>query len=123
VRRILLPGPAHVWTSVHRDARVPAKRRPSLLGVDFVGAAGLAGRKGTEKRGSVLGAFNLSGAIGILLITWTGGWLFDAIDPRALFVVVGTINVLLFFGSPYASSKAPQRSLASTAGLEGAADG
>jgi MFS family permease len=99
-----------------------------LLGIGqisvFLAAQSLIGQAApTEKRGSVLGAFNLSGAIGILLITWTGGWLFDTIDPRAPFVVVGTINVLLFFGSLYVRSKAPQRAVASTAGVEGTAGG
>jgi hypothetical protein len=49
----------------------------------------------------VLGAFNISGAIGILIITAVGGRLFDAVDPRAPFVVVGSINVLLVFASLY----------------------
>ncbi|MCG6940223.1 MAG: MFS transporter [Thiohalocapsa sp.] len=85
-----------------------------LLGIGqisvFLAAQSLIGQAApTEKRGSVLGAFNVSGAIGILLITWSGGWLFDAIDPRAPFVVVGIINVLLFFASLYVRLKtAPQ---------------
>ena len=77
-----------------------------LLGIGqisvFLAAQSLIGQAApTEKRGSVLGAFNVSGAIGILLITWSGGWLFDTIDPRAPFVVVGVINVLLFAASIY----------------------
>jgi MFS family permease len=100
-----------------------------LLGIGqisvFLAAQSLIGQAApTAKRGSVLGAFNVSGAIDILLITWTGGWLFDAIDARAPFVVVvGTINVLLFFGSLYARSKAPQQALASTAGASSAGSG
>jgi hypothetical protein len=43
----------------------------------------------------------VAGAIGILLITPVGGYLFDRIDPRAPFVVVGVINVLLVFASIY----------------------
>jgi MFS family permease len=69
-----------------------------------------------NKRGSVLGAFNISGAIGILLITAVGGRLFDAIDPRAPFVVVGSINVLLFFASLYVRLKAAPTPLAATTG-------
>lgn len=73
-----------------------------LLGIGqisvFLGGQSLIGQEAPrEKRGSVLGAFNISGAIGILLITLAGGYLFDAIDPRAPFVVVGVINILLFF--------------------------
>jgi MFS family permease len=82
-----------------------------LLGIGqisvFLGAQSLIGQEAPHnKRGSVLGAFNISGAVGILLITSTGGRLFDAIDPRAPFVVVGVINVLLFFASLYVRLKA-----------------
>ncbi len=77
-----------------------------LLGIGqvsvFLSAQSLIGQEApAHKRGSVLGAFNLSGAVGILLITWIGGYLFDAIHPRAPFVVVGTINILLLFASLY----------------------
>lgn len=73
-----------------------------LLGIGqisvFLGGQSLIGQEApAESRGSVLGAFNISGAIGILLITLVGGHLFDAINPRAPFVVVGAINILLFF--------------------------
>jgi len=73
-----------------------------LLGIGqisvFLGGQSLIGQEAPrEKRGSVMAAFNISGAIGILLITLAGGHLFDAIDPRAPFVVVGAINILLFF--------------------------
>jgi hypothetical protein len=57
----------------------------------------------------VLGAFNISGAFGILIITAVGGRLFDAVDPRAPFVVVGGINMLLFFASLYVRLKAAPR--------------
>lgn len=85
-----------------------------LLGIGqvsvFLSAQSLIGQEApADKRGSVLGAFNISGAIGILLITAIGGRLFDAIDPRAPFVVVGTINVLLFFASLYVRLRAAPR--------------
>jgi len=77
-----------------------------LLGVGqisvFLAAQSLIGQEApVDRRGAVLGAFNVAGAIGILLIVLTGGPLFDAIDPRAPFVVVGAVNVLLFFASLY----------------------
>jgi len=77
-----------------------------LLGIGqisvFLAAQSLIGQEApANKRGSVLGAFNISGALGILLITGVGGRLFDAIDPRAPFVVVGAINVLLVVASLY----------------------
>jgi len=95
-----------------------------LLGIGqisvFLSAQSLIGQEApASKRGSVLGAFNVSGAIGILLITSTGGQLFDAIDPRAPFVVVGTINVLLFFASVYVRMTAPLRPVPKTASAQG----
>jgi MFS family permease len=83
-----------------------------LLGIGqisvFLAAQSLIGQEApVAKRGSVLGAFNIAGAIGILLITTSGGRLFDGIDPRAPFVVVGTINVLLLAASLYVRLRAP----------------
>lgn len=83
-----------------------------LLGIGqisvYLGGQSLIGQEApVSERGSVLGAFNVAGAIGILLITPIGGHLFDRIDPRAPFVVVGTINVLLVFASLYVRLRAP----------------
>ncbi|WP_373507349.1 MFS transporter [Thiocapsa sp.] len=77
-----------------------------LLGIGqisvFLGGQSLIGQEAPAgQRGSVLGAFNVAGAIGILLITPVGGYLFDRLDPRAPFVVVGVINVMLVFASLY----------------------
>jgi MFS family permease len=84
-----------------------------LLGIGqisvFLSGQSLIGQEApTAKRGAVLGAFNVSGAIGILLITLAGGQLFDRIDPRAPFVVVGIINVLLLFASLYVRLLTPR---------------
>ncbi|KAA6185848.1 MFS transporter [Thiohalocapsa marina] len=81
-----------------------------LLGIGqisvFLAAQSLIGQEApANKRGSVIAAFNISGALGILLITSSGGRLFDAIDPRAPFVVVGSINILLFLASVYVRLK------------------
>jgi len=43
----------------------------------------------------VIGAFNISGAIGILLITSAGGRLFDGMSPKAPFLIVGAINLVV----------------------------
>lgn len=76
----------------------------------FLAAQSLIGQEAPRnQRGSVLGAFNISGAFGILIITAVGGRLFDAVDPRAPFVVVGSINMLLFFASLYVRLKAAPR--------------
>jgi len=74
----------------------------------YLGAQSLIGQEApTRQRGSVIGAFNVSGAIGILVVTSIGGRLFDFVDPRAPFMVVGAINVLLFLASVYVRVKAP----------------
>lgn len=83
-----------------------------LLGIGqisvYLGAQSLIGQEApTRKRGSIIGAFNVSGAIGILLITSSGGRLFDQVDPRAPFVVVGAFNVLLLLASVYVRLQGP----------------
>jgi MFS family permease len=83
-----------------------------LLGIGqisvYLGGQSLIGQEAPKReRGSVIGAFNVSGAIGILLITSSGGRLFDHVDPRAPFIVVGVLNVLLFLASVYVRLKAP----------------
>ncbi|ASQ90094.1 MFS transporter [Prosthecochloris sp. GSB1] len=77
-----------------------------LLGIGqisvFLGAQSLIGQEAPRAtRGSVLGAFNISGAIGILIIASTGGRLFDGMSPKAPFVIVGIVNALLVFYSIY----------------------
>jgi MFS family permease len=99
-----------------------------LLGIGqisvFLAAQSLIGQEApVDRRGAVLGAFNVAGAIGILLIVLVGGPLFDAIDPRAPFVVVGVVNVLLFFASLYVRVKAPQKAVARTVAAEGSVGG
>ncbi|WP_295445520.1 MFS transporter [uncultured Thiodictyon sp.] len=75
----------------------------------YLGAQSLIGQEApTRQRGSIIGAFNVSGAIGILAITWLGGRLFDHVAPCAPFVLVGLINLLLVAGSLYVRVKAPR---------------
>jgi MFS family permease len=99
-----------------------------LLGIGqisvYLGGQSLIGQEApVEQRGSVLGAFNVAGAIGILLITPVGGYLFDRIDPRAPFIVVGVINVLLIFASAYVRMKhASAPALGSAGRVTGADD-
>ncbi len=82
----------------------------------YLGAQSLIGQEApTRERGSVIGAFNVSGAFGILLITVVGGRLFDHVDPRAPFVVVGVINLILLLASVAVRVKSPSPVL----GLQG----
>ncbi|QGU32582.1 MFS transporter [Thermochromatium tepidum] len=71
-----------------------------LLGIGqisvYLASQSLVGQEAPlTQRGSVMGAFNVAGAIGILLITAIGGRLFDGVAPYAPFVLVGAINVVL----------------------------
>lgn len=87
----------------------------ALLGIGqisvYLGGQSLIGQEAPlAHRGSVLGTFNLAGAVGILLITLVGGRLYDQIDPRAPFVAVGIINILLMAASILVRlRKAPER--------------
>ncbi len=59
----------------------------------FLGAQTTIAKEAPEAiRGSVIGAFNFSGAVGILVLTVIGGWLFDEVAPWAPFVLVGVLN-------------------------------
>ncbi len=48
-----------------------------------------------EMRGSIIGVFNFCGAVGILILTVIGGWLFDNVGPWAPFFLVGLLNGLV----------------------------
>jgi MFS family permease len=48
-----------------------------------------------EIRGSVFGAYNVIGGIGIIFFVQVGGWLFDAVGPHAPFVFIGMANLVL----------------------------
>ncbi len=90
-----------------------------LLGIGqisvYLGAQSLIGQEApVAKRGSVMGAFNIAGAIGILLVTAIGGRIFDGIDPRAPFVLVGVINILLFAVCVYVRLRYPTPALGLT---------
>ena len=69
----------------------------ALLGIGQVAAilaaTALVGQEASEEMtGSISGAFTLFGAIGILMATKAGGWLFDAWMPGGPFVVIGLVN-------------------------------
>lgn len=61
-----------------------------------LGAQTLIGKAApADARGAVIGLFNFSGALGILVIGAVAGWAFDAIGPAAPFVLVGILNGLV----------------------------
>ncbi len=61
-----------------------------------LGAQTLIGKAApAEARGSVIGLFNFSGAVGILVLGAAAGWAFDAIGPAAPFLLVGALNAVV----------------------------
>jgi len=62
----------------------------------FWGATTLIGREAPKaSRGTVVGAFNLSGVLGILMFVALGGVLYDRHGPAAPFIMVGFANLLV----------------------------
>jgi MFS family permease len=72
----------------------------ALLGIGQIsavlGAQTLIGKAAPEaSRGAVIGMFNFSGAVGILVIGAVGGWAFDRFGPASPFLIVGVLNGLV----------------------------
>jgi MFS family permease len=62
----------------------------------FLGAQTLVGTEAPRlQRGAVIGVFNKSGAIGILIMSLIGGRLFDSMSPAAPFVLVGLLGFVV----------------------------
>lgn len=82
----------------------------------FLGSTTLIGKEApADKRGAVVGAFSVFGAMGILVMSGTGGALFDAVDPRAPFVVLGIMNLVVMASAIYVRVKSPGKAYLSTA--------
>lgn len=72
-----------------------------LLGIGqisaFLGSQSLVGQEAPiGERGAILGGFNTAGALGILFCSIVGGYMFDAVSPKAPFILVGSINAVVF---------------------------
>ncbi|NND35762.1 MAG: MFS transporter [Gammaproteobacteria bacterium] len=52
-----------------------------------------------KSRGAVLGTYSLMGAAGIMVLTFTGGILFDQVGRTAPFVMMGFINLAVLVGA------------------------
>ena len=79
--------------------------------VAFLGSTTLIGKEApAEKRGAIVGAFSVAGAMGILIMSGVGGKLFDAIDPRAPFMVLGLMNLVVMASAIYVRIYAPGKS-------------
>lgn len=74
----------------------------------FAGAQTLIAKEApTASRGTVIGMFNICGAMGILFSTFVGGILFDRIGPHAPFVFVGSLTIILIAAAVACRIKAP----------------
>ena len=83
-----------------------------LLGIGqisaFLGSTALLGQEAPlRERGTVVGGFNIAGALGIMFTSAVGGQLFDAISPKAPFLMVGGLNALVFAGCLLVRMKSP----------------
>lgn len=66
----------------------------------FVSSQALVGQQApAARRGAVIGFFGVAGAVGILVGTAGGGWLFDKVSPASPFVLFGVLNALVFIWS------------------------
>jgi MFS family permease len=82
----------------------------ALLGVGqisaFLGAQTVIAKEAPEDmRGSVIGAFNFCGAVGILVLSLVGGYLFDAYGPWSTFFMVGILNGLVALAALWLGQK------------------
>ena len=87
----------------------------------FWGATTLIGREAPKAaRGTVVGAFNLSGVLGIMVFVALGGLLYDKYGPSAPFIMVGCANLLVMAAAGLLALK-ESRAAAAAAGGEGEA--
>ena len=76
----------------------------ALLGIGqisaFFGATILIGQEAPiAERASVVSAFNFCGAIGILVTSQLGGWLFDHVGHAAPFLMIGILNLAVMLAA------------------------
>ena len=66
----------------------------------FVSSQALVGERAqASRRGAIIGLFGVAGAVGILIGTAGGGWLFSNLGPSAPFVLFGILNGVVFVWS------------------------
>jgi MFS family permease len=75
-----------------------------VMGVAEIGAfvssqALVAQQASVKRRGAVIGFFGAAGAVGILVASGGGGWLFKHVGPHAPFVLFGVLNLVVFIWS------------------------
>jgi MFS family permease len=76
----------------------------------FVSSQALVGeRASAERRGAIIGVFGVAGAVGILIGTAGGGWLFSRFGPSTPFVLFGVLNSVVFLWSIRVRSREKSR--------------
>jgi MFS family permease len=76
----------------------------------FVSSQALVGERApADRRGAIIGVFGVAGAVGILIGTAGGGWLFSRYGPATPFVLFGVLNGLVFFWSIRVRSREDSR--------------
>ena len=88
-----------------------------LLGIGqisaFLGAQTVIAKEAPEDmRGSVIGVFNFCGAVGILILSVLGGYLYDRIGPWAPFFVVGSLNGVIALLAAWLDNREAKAALA-----------
>ncbi len=74
----------------------------------FLGSTTLIGKEApAAQRGSIVGMFSVAGAMGILITSGVGGAIFDAIDPRAPFALLGIMNLVVMLAAVYVRFRSP----------------
>lgn len=62
----------------------------------MVAAGVLIGQEAPQaSRGTVIGSFGLCGSLGIMSLTFAGGWVFDHVGAHAPFVMMGLVNAVV----------------------------
>jgi predicted MFS family arabinose efflux permease len=52
-----------------------------------------------ESRGAVFGTFGFAGSLGIVVLTFIGGRLFDTFGPDATFLMMSGVNAVVALGT------------------------
>ncbi len=75
----------------------------------MVAAGVLIGQEAPKaSRGTVIGSFGLCGSLGIMSLTFAGGFVYDHINAQAPFVMMGLVNVVVLLAALRVRHRYPQ---------------
>ena len=76
----------------------------------FVSSQALVGQRARpDRRGAIIGFFGVAGAVGILIASLGGGYLFDKVKPSAPFLWFGVLNLVVFIWALWLRAKEADR--------------